>query len=221
MGHFNLEDYAPVDERIGMFYEDCPKGRILTAIERLEPPLVVFKAEVFRDGDDTRPWATGYAYEKEASSPVNKTSYIENCETSAIGRALANAGYHGKREGSPRPSREEMQKVQRMSDLVGEPPQGHVSGQEREKRATRNGSGLGLVPFGKHKGKSWDDLIELDPNYVDWAVKNMDRLDGDLKDALRQALQHREAVVQRLNAGPRFGEGSSVPLSEPEDSLPF
>lgn len=135
MGAFNLDDYAPVEERIGVFYEQHPEGRILTAVERLEPPLAVFRAEVYRDATDVRPWATGYAYEKENEGHVNKTSYIENCETSAIGRALANAGYHGRRDGAPRPSREEMQKVERMggSPAPSSTPNGvkhsNVSGQ--------------------------------------------------------------------------------------------
>lgn len=113
MGRFNLDEYSPVEERIGMFYADHPEGRILTAIERLDPPLIVIRAEIYRTLDGPV-WATGHAYEKEGEGNVNRTSYIENCETSAIGRALANAGYHGKRDGAPRPSREEMEKVERM-----------------------------------------------------------------------------------------------------------
>lgn len=209
MGQFNLDDYAPVDERIGMFYDEHPAGRILTAIEKLEPPLVVFKAEVFRDAEDTRPWATGYAYEKEGASPVNKTSYIENCETSAIGRALANAGYHGKRENAPRPSREEMQKVQRMEQLAGEPPKGNVPTAQR----VQNGNGGTpldtVVSVGKHKGKTWRELVRVDPKYCEWATENMDRLDHTIKDAIRDALY-------------KVREPAQVPLSEPEpDGLPF
>lgn len=203
MNRFNLDDYAPVDERIGMFYDEQPKGRILTVMEKLDPPLVVFRAEVYRDEVDERPWATGYAYEKEGASPVNKTSYIENCETSAIGRALANAGYHGKREGSPRPSREEMSKVQRMEQLAGEAPQGHVPAVQRE-RTNGNAILTALVPVGKHKGRTWADLIRNDPQYAEWAAENMNRLDADTKTAIRAALFEK------------------VPLSEPEpDGMPF
>jgi len=123
MGNFNLDDYAPVEERIAMFYSDYPEGRILTEMVEHNPPLVVFRAEVYRDATDTRPWASGFAYEKEGEGHVNRTSYVENCETSAIGRALANAGYHGKRDGAPRPSREEMEKVERMGGTPAQPAQ--------------------------------------------------------------------------------------------------
>ena len=66
------------------------------------------KAGIYRETTDPRPWATGYAEEKESERGVNATSALENCETSAIGRALANAGYATK---GKRPSREEMTKV--------------------------------------------------------------------------------------------------------------
>ena len=110
---FNPNDYATVEERLTEFWNEHPDGRVWTNLERMEPPLVVFRAEVYRDASDAHPAAVGYAYEKEGAGPVNKTSYVENCETSAIGRALANLGLHGKK-GAPRPSREEMEKVQRM-----------------------------------------------------------------------------------------------------------
>ena len=75
MGAFNPDDYAPVEERITLFYAAHPDGRIFTNIAHIDPPLVVFRAEVYRDADDTRPWATGYAYEKEGEGHVNRTSY--------------------------------------------------------------------------------------------------------------------------------------------------
>ena len=114
MGRFNPNDYATVEERLTEFWNAHPDGRVATDLVRLDPPMVVFRAEVFRGPLDPHPAAVGYAYEKEGDGMVNKTSYIENCETSAVGRALANLGLHGKK-GAPRPSREEMEKVQRMS----------------------------------------------------------------------------------------------------------
>jgi hypothetical protein len=58
--------------------------------------------------------ATGYAEEVRGAGNVNRTSHVENCETSAVGRALANAGMAGT-DVNKRPSREEMAKVQRQS----------------------------------------------------------------------------------------------------------
>jgi hypothetical protein len=181
MGNFNLDDYAPVEERIALFYEGHPEGRIHTTVERLEPPLVVFRAEVYRDAEDTRPWATGYAYEKEGEGHVNRTSYIENCETSAIGRALANAGYHGKRDGSPRPSREEMEKVERM----GSTPANGAPG--RQPQAAPEGD---MIDCPSCSGPMWDNRLTKKGRQPD--LKCRDRecdkaiwLDGWAKDLER------------------------------------
>jgi hypothetical protein len=73
--------------------------------------VAVFKAELWLDGEII---ATGWAEEVRGQGNVNRTSHVENCETGAVGRALANAGYAGS-DVSKRPSREEMGKVQRMS----------------------------------------------------------------------------------------------------------
>lgn len=110
-GRFDLKDYVEVAERIRAFYEKYPNGSIQTEMVKLEGELVVFRAAAFRDPVDPYP-TTGWAYERQNSSPVNKTSFVENCETSAIGRALANLNFAGTR----RPSREEMEKVVRMRE---------------------------------------------------------------------------------------------------------
>lgn len=89
---FNLKDYVDVAERIGAFYERYPEGSIQTEMVRLDGDLVVFKATVYRDREDPHP-TTGWAYEREGVGYVNRTSFIENCETSAIGRALANLNF--------------------------------------------------------------------------------------------------------------------------------
>lgn len=86
------KEYAEVNERIKAFWQLCPEGRIETNIYSLENGMCVIKACVYESIEDERPRATGTAYEKEGSTFINKTSYIENCETSAVGRALGNAG---------------------------------------------------------------------------------------------------------------------------------
>lgn len=84
------KDYAEVNQRIKAFRMLYPNGSISTSIESLENGVVVMKA-VVKDEED-HVLGTGYAYEKESSSFINKTSYIENCETSAVGRALGMLG---------------------------------------------------------------------------------------------------------------------------------
>jgi len=83
------KDYAPVTERVKAFRSICPTGTITTEIVSLGDGVVVMKATI-ADGDLVL--GTGLAYEKESSSYINKTSYIENCETSAVGRALGFCG---------------------------------------------------------------------------------------------------------------------------------
>jgi hypothetical protein len=109
---FNLDNYETVEDRLARFWEDHPSGRISTELVIQDGDQVIFRAAIYFDAADPIPRSTGYAEELRGSSPVNKTSHLENCETSAIGRALANCGYatRGKRA-----SREEMSKVQRIS----------------------------------------------------------------------------------------------------------
>ena len=111
---FNLDNYETVEQRLAKFWEDCPNGQIFTSIHYYDENRVVFKAEVYRDISDPRPVATGYAEEVRDASPVNRTSHVENAETSAVGRCLANWRYASKSQ--PRPSRQEMEKVQRMTE---------------------------------------------------------------------------------------------------------
>ena len=79
------KDYITVNERVKEFRKLHPQGQILTQIMANADGQVMFQAKIMVDGVLV---ATGHAYEKEASTFINKTSYIENCETSAIGRAL-------------------------------------------------------------------------------------------------------------------------------------
>ncbi len=83
------KDYAEVNQRIKAFRMICPNGTISTNIVSLENGVCIIKASVF---DDDKLLGTGMAYEKEGSTFINKTSYIENCETSAVGRALGMLG---------------------------------------------------------------------------------------------------------------------------------
>jgi len=105
---FNLEDYETVEERLVKFWKDHPDGRISTTIIEHTLQRFIVSASIYRTEVDAQPWTTGFAEETVSTRGVNSTSALENCETSAIGRALANAGYVTK---GKRPSREEMSKV--------------------------------------------------------------------------------------------------------------
>jgi hypothetical protein len=85
------KEYAEVNQRIKAFRSLCPGGAILTEMLSCENGVCIFKASVY--DEDMRVLGTGTAYEREGSTFINKTSYIENCETSAVGRALGMCGF--------------------------------------------------------------------------------------------------------------------------------
>jgi hypothetical protein len=107
---YDLERYAPVARRITLFYERYPTGRIITTVMERDARTVIFRARVYRAAADAHPAATGWALEREGDGDVNAVACLENTETSAIGRALANLGFTASAE---RPSREEMARVAR------------------------------------------------------------------------------------------------------------
>lgn len=88
------KDYAEVNQRIKAFRMLFPAGFITTELKSVENGVCIFGATVgyYDENNNAIVLGTGTAYEKEGSSFINKTSYIENCETSAVGRALGMAG---------------------------------------------------------------------------------------------------------------------------------
>jgi len=114
---FNLADYETVEVRLEKFIKDYKDFRIATELEVCDKDRYVVKAYLYKVATDLVAWTTGLAEEKVTDRGVNSTSALENCETSAIGRALANAGYAAK---GKRPSQEEMKKV--VATKVVKPP---------------------------------------------------------------------------------------------------
>ena len=113
---FDPASYAPVAERISLFYEAFPRGRIVTELISRTERDVVFRALVYRQADEADPAATGWAAEREGDGEINTVACLENTETSAIGRALANLGFTASRE---RPSAEEIAKASRARVRIG------------------------------------------------------------------------------------------------------
>jgi hypothetical protein len=124
---FNLADYETVEVRLEKFIKDYADFRISTELEVVEKDRYIVKAYLYKTAADSVAWATGYAEEKITDRGVNATSALENCETSAIGRALANAGYASK---GKRPSREEMSKV--VASKPVKPPVAEVNADDQD-----------------------------------------------------------------------------------------
>jgi hypothetical protein len=123
MANFNLNDYATVDERLALLYSENLNARILTYNETTPADRAaktwVVRAELWLVDDSGVAYlkASGHAFEVDGTGMANKTSALENCETSAVGRALALAGYSGNKKGLA--SRQEMEKVERGVTPIG------------------------------------------------------------------------------------------------------
>jgi hypothetical protein len=129
MPQFDVNSYIDVQERIGRFWQEYPDGRIDTNI--MSPPddfsQCRYVARVYKELNHSVPAATGWAFEIAGGGGANRTSHEENCETSAIGRALANMGYAT--SGKDRPSKQEMTKAKNaeaIKRMAREPFQEHV-----------------------------------------------------------------------------------------------
>jgi hypothetical protein len=110
MAHFDLSLYETVAQRLERFWIAYPHGQIITNMMHYDGSTVIFRCETF--DNDGRLIATGWAHEEYGNSPVNKTSFLENCCTSGIGRAISNGplGHTGERA-----SATEMDKVNRVN----------------------------------------------------------------------------------------------------------
>jgi len=105
---FNLQDYETCEVRLDKWWKDNPDGRVATELISFQNGQYIVQAYLYRTFADSVAYSTGLAEEKVTDRGVNATSALENCETSAIARALANANYAAK---GKRASREEMSKV--------------------------------------------------------------------------------------------------------------
>ena len=178
---FDLSNYETVEQRLVRFWAAYPNGRVYTCMMNYTGDACVFYAELYADKDDKVPVATGYAEEVKSDRGVNATSFVENCETSAIGRAIANCPLQAPASG-PRPSRNEMQKVERLITLPQ--PQEHIP---RGAFATPKQIGY-IKKLAKDKGM--DDL----------ALLEMIQLNLNDDSAVLELLKSHEAskIIERL-----------------------
>ena len=145
MAHFDLLLYETVAQRLVRWWAEFPDGRIITSIHHYDGSTIIMRAECYNNDD--RLIATGYAEEVFGNSPVNKTSFLENCETSAIGRAISNSriGHTGERA-----SVSEMEKVNRVNSTPR--PDSHGSATPKQ---------IGFLKS-LARGKGWDDVQLLE-----------------------------------------------------------
>ena len=106
---FNLEEYELVEDRLKAFWKDNPNGCITTDVVHITDDGTCVTIKAYIQDDNQNLVSTGIAQETKGQGGfANKDAWVENCETSAIGRALANWKYQGSNK---RPSRQEMSKV--------------------------------------------------------------------------------------------------------------
>jgi hypothetical protein len=108
-----LDGYVEVKDRLPIFWDRFIEGRLETDLVFWDDRGICVKAFLY---DGERLMSTGYAHEVPGQGSVNRTSALENCETSAVGRALANLDIRGPVGDEPRPSREEMVKSHRLAE---------------------------------------------------------------------------------------------------------
>jgi hypothetical protein len=115
MAYFDLSAYQTVQERIDLFWQLHPNGRFNLEIVSMTSEQVVIKSEVWTDIAEEKPRAVDFAEERFGSSPVNKSSYLENCATSSLGRCISQLGGPLSPKGK-KASAEEMDKVNRVNN---------------------------------------------------------------------------------------------------------
>jgi hypothetical protein len=200
---FNLQDYETVESRLEKWWKDYPDGRVATKLEQASDTRYIVSAELFKTEADAKACATGLASESISDRGVNSTSALENCETSAIGRALANAGYAAK---GKRASREEMTKVAR---------------EEFKPKYGAPGSKSAAMEYALHLVDSQLKDIPNEPVPVAWSVGESVTQIGQVPDA-RFTCRHgsmvkKEGVAKGTNK-PYAGYVCSAPKAEQCDA---
>ena len=187
---FNPAAYAPVAERITQFYDAHPQGRIVTELVSRTAGEVVFRASVYRHATESGPAATGWAAEREGDGDINEVACLENTETSAVGRALANLGFTASRL---RPSAEEMAKATRARAKLGRQPLAVREPPPSPSHTMYLGDLLNLVASAERIGlrparaARWRrhlhdtpykdrELVQLERRLRDWIVRHQTRL---------------------------------------------
>ncbi|MAH43698.1 hypothetical protein CL614_08340 [archaeon] len=144
------KEYVTVDERVQEFHETHPNGKIETNLITSVDGKFIVKAFVTPNVEVSERVFTGLAYEEVGSSQINQTSALENCETSAVGRALGFLGI----------------------GLIGSIATGDevANAIHQQENKVPYSDDSDIIWFGKHKSERWADM---DDGYLNWVSKNM------------------------------------------------
>jgi hypothetical protein len=148
---FDLSQYETVDERLHKWWKEFPDGRLETEVVEASNTRFIVICKLYRTEADQKPYATGIASETVSDRGVNANFALPNCETSAIGRAISNAGLSAK---GKRPSREEMASVNEKEKII----------------YGRPGSRSAAVESALRQAFSSDESKATDPTPVSWSV---------------------------------------------------
>ena len=205
MAKFNLENYETVEDRLKRFWKDFPNGRLDTQVIHItdDGTCVTIRTEIYKDMKDAKPVSTGIAQETKGQGGfANADAWMENAETSSLGRALSNWNYQGTNK--PRPSREEMSKVQVEKVPVKKPTKEEQTAMEKvvdkmiEEPAKNVGEQLNKILEGMIEDESTRNKIKTDVYYElvenkladndinKWTDKNMDVFLTRVEDMLEK-----------------------------------
>jgi hypothetical protein len=199
---FNLNDYEDVDSRIHKFYQEYPDGAIITeeVLNDEEKGIVVFKAIAYRTYADTQPSATGFARGARKDRGVDASFWYENCETSSIGRCLANLGLSAK---GKRASSLEMARV---NDSKTSPAPIRVRTEEQKTFLESTNPGQEIV---------WDTTIEPPADVVAAFDDAVDLIKKELKAEPIPTCKHGQMKLKEGSGpkGPYRGYTCPLPMS--------
>jgi len=199
---FNLNDYEDVDSRIHKFYQEYPDGAIITeqVLNDEEKGIVVFKAIAYRTYADTQPSATGFARGARKDRGVDASFWFENCETSSIGRCLANLGLSAK---GKRASSLEMARV---NDAKTSPAPIRVRTEEQKAFLESTNPGQEIV---------WDTTIEPPADVVAAFDDAVDLIKTELKAEPIPSCKHGHMKLKEGSGpkGPYRGYTCPLPMS--------
>ena len=189
------DEYEPVEERLARFWMDHPEGRLATHIHERTDRSVIMVAQIWRKMDDPeQPWATGYAAETLAA--LEKP--IEVCETSAIGRALANAGYAktGQRMSAEEARSFEAAKARAGRPKVETPPKPQIQRETRTEPPTDDPWITPADPFAR------PEEVQAAVDAVTTAMPGSEVID-DRETCEHGVMTYREGIAK---TGPNIGE---------------